>query len=173
MGLNHQSKGRYCTHTNIRPRPLLLRFATLAQSVECRTLEVEVRRLKPILGTWWLGRISPYQPYAKGYQVLDNQTLELTTNRILEDSSAKTSMSSQLHSDTVIGKGYNKRSNHQGKKKGFCTVSPKDWTYLEAEIMRADKLSASRLGAEFSTDAWNDPHHYVRPTPAWSLSDEC
>ena len=38
----------------------------VAQSVERRTLELEVRGLKPTLGTWWWGRISPNQPYPKG-----------------------------------------------------------------------------------------------------------
>ena len=38
----------------------------VAQSVERRTLEVEVRGSKPALGTWWWGRISPNQPYPKG-----------------------------------------------------------------------------------------------------------
>ena len=38
----------------------------VAQSVERRTLEVEIRGSKPALGTWWWGRISPNQPYPKG-----------------------------------------------------------------------------------------------------------
>ena len=38
----------------------------VAQSVERRTLEVEVRCSQPALCTWWWGRISPNQPYPKG-----------------------------------------------------------------------------------------------------------
>ena len=38
----------------------------VAQSVERRTLEVEVRGSRPALGTSWWGRISPNQPYSKG-----------------------------------------------------------------------------------------------------------
>ena len=38
----------------------------VAQSVERRTLEVEVRGSKPMLGIWWWGRIPPSQPYPKG-----------------------------------------------------------------------------------------------------------
>ena len=38
----------------------------VAQSVERRTLQVEVQGSKPALGTWWLGWISPNQPYPKG-----------------------------------------------------------------------------------------------------------
>ena len=38
----------------------------VAQSVEHRTLEVEVPGSKTALSTWWWGRISPNQPYPKG-----------------------------------------------------------------------------------------------------------
>ena len=38
----------------------------VAQSLACRTLEAEVRGSKPVLGTWWRGRIPPNQPYPKG-----------------------------------------------------------------------------------------------------------
>ena len=38
----------------------------IAQSVELRTLEAEVRGTKPVLGTWWWGGIPPNQPYPKG-----------------------------------------------------------------------------------------------------------
>ena len=38
----------------------------VAQSVERRTLEVEVRGSKLALGAWWWGRISSNQPYPKG-----------------------------------------------------------------------------------------------------------
>ena len=38
----------------------------VAQSVERRTLEVEVRGSKSALGTWWWDRIPPKQPYPKG-----------------------------------------------------------------------------------------------------------
>ena len=38
----------------------------VAQSVEGRTLEAEVRSSKPVLGTWWWGRIPPIQPHPKG-----------------------------------------------------------------------------------------------------------
>ena len=38
----------------------------VAQSVERRTLEAEVRGSKPVLGTWWWGQIPPNQPYPKG-----------------------------------------------------------------------------------------------------------
>ena len=38
----------------------------VAQSVERRNLEVEVRGSKPALGTWRWGRIPPNQPYPKG-----------------------------------------------------------------------------------------------------------
>ena len=38
----------------------------VAQSVERRTLEIEVRCSKPALCTWWWGRMSPNQPYPKG-----------------------------------------------------------------------------------------------------------
>ena len=37
----------------------------VAQSVEQGTLEAEVRGSKPVLGTWWCGRIPPNQPYSK------------------------------------------------------------------------------------------------------------
>ena len=38
----------------------------VAQSVERRTLEVEVQGSKPALGTWCWGKIPPNQPYLKG-----------------------------------------------------------------------------------------------------------
>ena len=38
----------------------------VAQSVERRTLEAEVWGSKPMLSTWWWGRIPPNQPYPKG-----------------------------------------------------------------------------------------------------------
>ena len=38
----------------------------VAQSVERRTLEAKVPGSKPVLGTWWWGRIPPNQPYPKG-----------------------------------------------------------------------------------------------------------
>ena len=38
----------------------------VAQSVERWTLEAEVLESKPVLGTWWWGRIPPNQPYPKG-----------------------------------------------------------------------------------------------------------
>ena len=38
----------------------------VAQSVERRTVEAGVRGSKPVLGTWWLGRIPPNQPYSTG-----------------------------------------------------------------------------------------------------------
>ena len=38
----------------------------VAQSVERRTLEAEVRGSKPVLGTWWWGRIPPNQSHPKG-----------------------------------------------------------------------------------------------------------
>ena len=37
----------------------------IAQSVVHQTLEVEVRGLKPVLGTWWWGHIPSNQPYPK------------------------------------------------------------------------------------------------------------
>ena len=45
---------------------LFLGGRQVAQSVERRTLEVEVRGSKLMLGTWWCCRIPPYQPYPKG-----------------------------------------------------------------------------------------------------------
>ena len=47
----------------------------VAQSIERRTLEVEVRGSKSVLGTWW-GRISTNQPYQKG-QDLHHQDVGL------------------------------------------------------------------------------------------------
>ena len=41
-------------------------YSQVAQSVERRTLEEEVRGSEPVLGTWWWGRIPPNQPYPKG-----------------------------------------------------------------------------------------------------------
>ena len=38
----------------------------VAQSVERRTLEVDIGGSKPTLGTWWWCRIPPNQPYSKG-----------------------------------------------------------------------------------------------------------
>ena len=55
----------------IKPFQIVPLFVLLgcqvAQSVERRTLEVEVRGgSKPALCTWWRGRIQPNQPYPKG-----------------------------------------------------------------------------------------------------------
>ena len=41
-------------------------FRQVAKSIERRALEAEVRGSKPVLGTWWWGRIRPNQPYPKG-----------------------------------------------------------------------------------------------------------
>ena len=38
----------------------------VAQSLERKILEAEVRGSKPLLSTWWWDRIPPNQPYLKG-----------------------------------------------------------------------------------------------------------
>ena len=48
----------------------------VAQLVEHQTLEVEVQGSKPALGTWWWGRISPIQPYPKGFIACDDHTTQ-------------------------------------------------------------------------------------------------
>ena len=75
--------GEYCISTRFLScikRQMLIQWATrfvitvkskslgrqVAQSVECRTLEVEVPGSKPALGTSWWDWISPNQPYPKG-----------------------------------------------------------------------------------------------------------
>ena len=63
----------------------------VAQSVDRRTVEVEVRGSKALLATWWWGRISSKQPYPIGYQALDYQVLEksrpgkLTSDKLTND----------------------------------------------------------------------------------------
>ena len=42
----------------------------VAQSVDRRTVEVDIWGSNSILGTWWWGQISPKQPFPKG-QILD------------------------------------------------------------------------------------------------------
>ena len=50
----------------------------MAQSIDHETLVRKLLGSNFALGTWWWGRISPNQPYAK------DATAELTTNQIVE-----------------------------------------------------------------------------------------
>ena len=56
----HHNPIQHASHNNY-----VKLWRQVAQSVERRTLEVEVRGSEPVLGTWWWGRIPPNQPYPK------------------------------------------------------------------------------------------------------------